>query len=53
MCHCYGKITVELVPMRAAVTLPIRKNPLYQWKIRALAYQTMARRAGVAAAETE
>jgi hypothetical protein len=38
MCHCYGKITVELVPMRAAVTLLIRRNPLSQWKMRVLAY---------------
>ncbi len=38
MCHGYGKITVELVPMRARVTLLIRTNPLSQWKMRALTY---------------
>ena len=37
MCHCYGKITVELVLMRTAVTRLIRRNPLSQWKMRVLA----------------
>lgn len=42
MCHCYGKITVELVLMRTQVTLPIRGKPLSQWEMRILTYYPLA-----------
>jgi hypothetical protein len=38
MCHCYGKITVELVPIRAGVTLPMRTKPLSQREMRGVTY---------------
>jgi len=42
MCHCYGKITVELVPIRAGVTLPMRTKPLSQREMRGVTYQALS-----------